>query len=579
MNRRALASPLRRLLAVVLGFLWLVAATAAASPQAKPRATKAKAVTVAGLPEARALALGERMYREGLLPSGEPMQAVVSGDIPVAGTAFTCVSCHVRSGVGSYEGGVVTLPTNGFKLAQTRYWKFPNLLPEERKDLHVQTRPARPPYDDKSLAHVLETGIDPAGRELNPVMPRYALSDPDMAILVHYLWSLSATLSPGSDATSIRFATVITDEVSPEDQEAMLVPLNNYVARHNAYANGMGSRMYMSIGGKEMGGSFRRLSLDVWRLQGAPATWDRQLEAYLAKAPVFALLGGITYGEWKPIHAFCESHQLPCLFPITDLPVISGTDWYTQYFSKGYYQEGQAAARYLHSLDDPASARRILQVVQDGPEGRDLAAGFRDTWQELGQTAVKEIHFRAGEALTPAALRALVQQEQPTTLLLWTAAGSVDALAALAAPAERPGAIFLSSRQLGEQQLLALPEAVRPFTWITYPYRDPKDEPNVSKYAYSLFTGIAKPRPQTRISTRTYSMLQVFQAALVDMDRNLYRDNLLDRIGMLRDYVLPDYLRLSFGPGQRYASKGCYIMQLSAGPEPRLVRRSEWVIH
>ena len=65
----------------------------------------------------------------------------------------------------------------------------------------------------------------------------------------------------------------------------------------------------------------------------------------------------------------------------------------------------------------------------------------------------------------------------------------------------------------------------------------------------------------------------------MDMNRYFYRDNFMDRISMQRDQVLPDFLRLSFGPGQRYASKGCYIMQLSPGPEPQLVRKSEWVVH
>ena len=31
------------------------------------------------------LLLGERMYREGILPNGEPMQAMVAADVPVDG--------------------------------------------------------------------------------------------------------------------------------------------------------------------------------------------------------------------------------------------------------------------------------------------------------------------------------------------------------------------------------------------------------------------------------------------------------------------------------------------------------------
>jgi hypothetical protein len=560
----------RRALGAALGLVLGLAG------QAAPRDKTPK--TVAGLPRAQALALGERMYREGILPSGEPMQALVSGDVPVAGTAFTCISCHVRSGVGSFEGGIVTLATNGAKLAQPRYWKFPNLSAEERKELRLQTPEARPAYTNQTLAHALQTGFDPTGRELNPVMPRYHLERQDMSILIHYLRSLSATLSPGADDTTLRFATVVTEEVSPEDQEAMLLPMKNYVTRHNQYPTGFGNRMYLGVGGNEMSGSFRKLALSVWRLKGPPETWGRQLEAQLAKEPVFALLGGISYGDWKPIHDFCEAHKLPCLLPITDFPVISDTDWYTQYFSKGYYQEGQAAARYLRSLEVPVESSRVLQIIQGGLAGRDLSAGFQETWQELGQGAVKEIRLGKDEAVTPAVLRALLQREKPTALLLWTESGAYEAIEGLAGQANRPEFVFMSSRLLGTN-LVGLPEKARPYTWITYPFRDPQDEPNVSKYANTLMAGLTRRDPQTRISTRVYSMIQILRQGLLDMDRNLYRDNFMDRIGMQADQTLPDFLRLSFGPGQRYASKGCYIMQLSPGPAPQFIRKSEWVIH
>jgi hypothetical protein len=48
---------------------------------------------------------------------------------------------------------------------------------------------------------------------------------------------------------------------------------------------------------------------------------------------------------------------------------------------------------------------------------------------------------------------------------------------------------------------------------------------------------------------------------------------------MQQDIEMPLYERLSFGPDQHYASKGCYIVQLAHGEKPELVKKSEWVIH
>ena len=81
------------------------------------------------------------------------------------------------------------------------------------------------------------------------------------------------------------------------------------------------------------------------------------------------------------------------------------------------------------------------------------------------------------------------------------------------------------------------------------------------------------------ISKRAYAKNQVLTQALMDMRGNYYRDNFLDVIGMMPDQKFPLYERLSFGHGQRYASKGCYIVRLSKGPKPELIKKSDWVIH
>ena len=46
-----------------------------------------------------------------------------------------------------------------------------------------------------------------------------------------------------------------------------------------------------------------------------------------------------------------------------------------------------------------------------------------------------------------------------------------------------------------------------------------------------------------------------------------------------QDYAIPIYPRLTFGQGQRYASKGGYIVQLGEGEPTKLTRKSKWVAY
>jgi hypothetical protein len=124
-------------------------------------------------------------------------------------------------------------------------------------------------------------------------------------------------------------------------------------------------------------------------------------------------------------------------------------------------------------------------------------------------------------------------------------------------------------------------EQDRPFTYITYPYRLPPD-PLAPPPVVPVAPGMAKKAYKADASTienQTFAIGQVLNMALMNMKGNYYRDNFLDVIDCIMDQEVPLYERLSFGPGQRYASKGCYIVQLSKGDKPELIRKSDWVIH
>lgn len=536
-----------------------------------------------GLSREESLRLGEQIYRKGMLMSGKSATAIVQGDIEVEGTMFSCQSCHMRSGLGSYEGRILTTPTNGANLFSSQF----NIRQPSAAQLKTipayllplfQSPPRRPAYTDETLAIALRGGIDPTGRMLHAVMPRYFLDDRNMVNLINYLRVLSTELSPGVTKTTLSFATVITEDVPAREREAMLKPLENYVRGRNSKAKTFESRAKYGLYAEGMDLAYRRLTLSVWELKGPPQTWRKQLEEYYRKEPVFALLGGITTGDWQPVHEFSEEHRIPCLFPITDIPVISETDWYTLYFSKGYYQEGEAAARFLSAMADLQADKRLLQIFRDTPEGRAFSAGFQETWQKLGHQSPVNRTLRAGEAITKELLEQLTDNERPSAILLWVGPEAVQTLEEISAMTYRPEKVFLSASLL-KQGIRRLPEQMRDVTYITYPY-------SLSSERVSM----RNPKPvkdlqlinDRTISKKMNSLGFLLTDALMMMRENFYRERFLEVIDMLQDRPQPysaDYERYSFGPGQRYASKGCYIVQLTHGASPELVRKSDWVIH
>lgn len=499
---------------------------------------------------------------------------------------FSCMSCHLRSGLGSLEGGVLTPPTNGNVL-----YKPWNSLQEtakqwmgggsKRRYMHYLTRvgdfPKRTAYTDETLADAIRDGANPEGREFLGVMPRYSFGERDMAILIAYLKSLSKDPSPGVTETTVRFATVITEEVSRKERDEMLVPLERHIQIFN---NRPTRQTSIRKGTEGKGGvpqvvtarALPQMSLARWELKGSPETWREQLEDYYRKEPVFALLGGITTKEWRPVHEFSEVHAIPCLFPITDLPVVSSNNWYTLYFSKGFYQEGETAALHLARTEDPDPGRTVVQVYPDTPEGKAFASGFRDVWSESGRGPLVDKALPAGTPATREVLEQATGKERRAVLVLWMGAEALPALDAMVGKDGGVSRIYLSASLL-KGGLLTVPEKLRDRTYITYPYGLSDPAPG---------TGRRKGPPEItdrRIGDKVASLRSVLTEVFMSWQTSFYRDYMLDIIDCSMPMVSFPFERTSFGPGQRFASKGCYIVQLSKGDRPELVRKSDWVIH
>ena len=529
---------------------------------------------------AEELAQGERMYFDGVLPSGEPIQAYFAGDVPVLGTTFTCVSCHLRSGLGSEEGRVSTPPTNGRILYEKREPFFKGNVHVPSYHNYAVYFPVRPAYTDETLATLIAGGVDPTGRSVLTVMPRYEIDDHNMALLIAYLKTMADEHSPGVTKEQIQFATVIVEGTDPVAVASMIAPIQFSVDRKNALAtaaaaNDRVARMAYNMLGPDL--LAKRFTLSRWILKGPSDTWRAQLEEYYRKEPVFALLGGISEGDWEPVHRFCEDNKLPDLFPIVDYPVISDTDWYTLYLSRGVRQEGEAAARYLRTMAELLQDKVVLQVYPDSRHGKALADGFRSIWNGRNRPAVTDVMLGAGETLTAKRLQKIVGQYQPSVLVLWDDATLLKALDGLPKKGG-PKMVMVSGATLGDG-LWTIPEKYRDLVYITYPQRFPHEE---KRYELSLSRVLqGKPMAQFNktIIKKSFITNEVLGKALMMMRSEYYRDFLLDTIGMMEDMYFPLYERVGFGPGQRYVAKGCFIVQLGKGKDPQLERRSEWVIH
>jgi hypothetical protein len=533
---------------------------------------------VARVSREEALRLGERMYRDGILPSGEPLKAMVRGDIPMEGNQFTCANCHQRSGFGSLEGTVRTPPINSAQL-YAPLSKFKGVPLSRRSAAIPDTELFRPAYTDETLVRAMRTGQDPAGRQMSSTMPIYSLNDRDMEILVFYLKNLSTGSEAGVTDTALRFATVITDEVSKADREAMLAPLQYYIknwrisrqmdqsARAGAYVQEGEAR------------ELRRLSLTVWDLKGPAETWRAQLEEYYRREPVFALLGGITTAEWAPVHKFCEDHKVPAIFPITEYPVISGAGGLTFYLSKGLYQEGEAAARFLHRREDLPKEISIVQVFRNDRAGLVLSKAFEETWTGLGHAAPENRVLAKEETPTASFWKKLGDKNKLRVLLLWLDAGAFPELDNLARSRSMPDMVLASSSLLGSR-LYSLPEKQRQFVYLTYPYSLPQES---RVYKANIETALKRnniPITNPDITFKMYSLFSILTGPLSRMRTYVYRDYFVELLEATSDMSMTPvtYPRISFGTGQRYASKGCYIVQLTDGPQPELVKRSEWII-
>ncbi len=515
-------------------------------------------------------AAGKAIYREGLLPTGGQLEGHRASGANLEGRAAACENCHRRSGLGYVEGDILIPPITEKYLYRRGATNARDLTMTHL----VGVAPRTGAYDDASLARLIRTGVRPDGRTLNPVMPRYALDTASMSALLDYLKTLGNRPPRGVSATTLDFATIVTPDADPVTKDAMLTVLRRFFAGQNRLIAAEIRPMHASR--EIMYRVTRRWRLHVWQLSGPAQDWDRELRDHLAAQPVFAVISGLGGRDWAPVHRFCERERVPCLLPNIDLPVVAERDFYPVYYSRGVLLEADLIAARLVA-PGVSRPRRLVEIYRRGDIGGAAAAA-------LARQATKSgiVVERQELPATPAGsdggaerLRAIVAGiGRHEALVLWLRGRD---LATLRGAPPTPQVYF--SGLMGGLETAPLPARWRAAALETYPM----DTPELRRVRMDFPLGWLHvqniPVTAERVQTDTYYSCVILAEALGHMLDSFVPEYLVERLEMtLSTRVVNGYYpRLGLAPGQRFASKGGYLVHRSDAAPGGVVAASAWL--
>lgn len=508
---------------------------------------------------------GEAIFQRGVLPSGAPLDAIREGGMRMQGAAAACVNCHRRSGLGAKEGFGTVPPITG------RYLFHPRAKGVEDLDLpYVEgMRADRDPYTDDTIARAIREGLDSEGRPLNYLMPQFALNDADMAALIAYLKRMDQRRPPGVTDTVLHFATIITPDADPVKRRGMLDVLNHYFADKNTFP--LGATPALRTSRKMMFMVNRRWQLHVWELTGPEATWLDQLKRHLAAEPVLAVVSGLGGRNWAPVHAFCEQESVPCLFPNIEVPVNNNTDFYSLYFSSGVLLEADLIAKKILDAGSGKVAKSVHQFYRAGDSGEAAAKALAVKLK--GRGVAVSSHVLANGLSMAQALRGASGAD---ALMLWLRPGDIAALGSVPPPRAD---VFMSGL-MGGLERAPLPAGWRGVTRLAYPVDLPERRRVRVDYALGWFAIRHIPVVAEQTQADTFLACGLLAETLSHMVDAFARDYLVERLDdMIEHRIITGYYpRLTLGPGQRFASKGGYIVRFAEPERTRLAADGEWTV-
>jgi hypothetical protein len=314
----------------------------------------------------------------------------------------------------------------------------------------------------------------------------------------------------------------------------------------------------------------RRWALHVWQLTGPASTWKVQLERNMAAEPVFAIVSGIGGRNWAPVQAFCEEAEVPCLFPNVEAPVDGGRDFYSRFFSSGVRLEADLIATRIAADDRVRRFKTVLQVYRAGDNGEAGAQALTAALRRQGVN-VRSRTLARGETVTDA-LPAIAKDD---ALVLWLRPPDIARLGNQVSAR----AVFMSGLMAGLENA-PLPASWRPMTDLAYPFDLPEKRRWRLDFALGWFSIRHIPVVDLQVQADTYLACGILAETISHMTDAFVRDYLVERVEDMLEHRLVTgyYPRLTLAPGQRFASKGGYLVRFADARGTRIAADGDWIV-
>ncbi len=467
---------------------------------------------------------GRRIYRDGVSPAGGEITAGVgAAGAQVPAAALPCGNCHGQDGRGRPEGGV-----------------SPSDLTWRALSRPVESAPrSRPAYDDRLLKRAIAMGLDSGGRPLHVAMPRFRMSQEDMADLIAYMKRLGDQPEPGVSGAAVRIGVVLPP--SGREKSGMGPAVQAALAARFEEANRKGG-----LWG-------RRIELRAHELAGAPDGWPGQVRDFLQREEVFAVAAAFLLGADRELAAVFAEAEVPlvgpfALHPREEVP----PNRQVFYLLPGIEEQGRALAAFARERLSGIAAKPAIAA----PEGADLDAAVRELEKALAaRGAAPSVKRYPRSRLDPRALAQQLAESRPDAVFFL---GSGAEAAALLGAAQQAGwqPHLFATGLAADAALFAAPAGFDGRLFVAVP-----SPPGAPEAFLKLAEDHGLPDEHRSAQIAALAAAEILLQGLERSGRDLTREGLIARLEGLRAFRTAFTQPVTYGPGQRLGTRGACILK------------------